>query len=141
VIRKFVAVAVLVCVPALAVAQQQASTPIVKKGSAPVTTPVSGEEQFNSYCAPCHGKTGRGDGPAAAALTPRPSDLTQFAKKFGKGKEFPAKDFDDKLNGMAMSAAHGSSDMPVWGPILRQMGNDQLRFYNIRKHVETLQAQ
>jgi len=30
--------------------------------------------------------------------------------------------------------------MPVWGPILRQLGNDQLRTYNLRKYVEGLQA-
>lgn len=33
-------------------------------------------EIFTRNCAPCHGKEGKGDGPAAPALTPRPADLT-----------------------------------------------------------------
>ncbi len=39
-------------------------------------TPPSGQEIYTKYCVACHGATGEGDGPAAAALTPRPSDLT-----------------------------------------------------------------
>ena len=72
-------------------------------------------------------------------VPPRPADLTQFTRKHGGGP-FPAKDFEDKLNGLGMSLAHGSSDMPVWGPIQRQMGNDELRVFNLRTYVETLQA-
>lgn len=139
-LRKVVLVAALVCLPTLAFAQTASKTPVVKKGGAPVTNSSNGQQMFTSYCSPCHGKAGKGDGPAAAALTPKPADLTQFTKKYGKAGAFPAKDFDDRLNGMAMSAAHGSTDMPVWGPILREMGNDQLRFYNLRKYVETLQV-
>lgn len=117
-------------------------TPVVKKGAAQLTNSSDGQEMYTNYCAPCHGKAGRGDGPAAPALSPRPADLTQFSKKYGKaGSSFPNKDFEDKLNGMAMSPAHGSTDMPVWGPILRQLGNDTLRFYNIRRYVEGLQTQ
>jgi hypothetical protein len=29
--------------------------------------------------------------------------------------------------------------MPVWGPILRELGNDTMRMYNLRTYVETLQ--
>src|ERR1041384_5369114 len=34
-----------------------------------------GREVYQATCAACHGVTGRGDGPQAAALTPRPSNL------------------------------------------------------------------
>lgn len=34
------------------------------------------EEIFRRQCVPCHGSKGKGDGPAASALKPRPSDLT-----------------------------------------------------------------
>ena len=30
---------------------------------------------FASHCVTCHGKTGKGDGPAAAALFPKPKDF------------------------------------------------------------------
>ena len=36
-----------------------------------------GEAVYSSECATCHGDEGKGDGPAAAALTPRPPDLTR----------------------------------------------------------------
>jgi mono/diheme cytochrome c family protein len=110
----------------------------VKKGGAAVTRPSDGHEMFTSYCAPCHGRTGKGDGPAAKALNPKPADLTQLTKKHG-GTAFPTKDFEDKVSGMAMSPAHGNTDMPVWGPILRELGNDTMRMYNLRTYVETLQ--
>lgn len=35
-----------------------------------------GAALFRAHCAPCHGPTGRGDGPAAAALNAPPADLT-----------------------------------------------------------------
>ena len=34
-----------------------------------------GREVYQASCAACHGVTGRGDGPQAAALTPRPANL------------------------------------------------------------------
>lgn len=37
---------------------------------------VDPEEIFRRQCVPCHGSEGEGDGPAANALKPRPSDLT-----------------------------------------------------------------
>jgi mono/diheme cytochrome c family protein len=41
---------------------------------------VTGAEIYTKQCAACHGKEGKGDGPAAAALTPRPPDLTDASK-------------------------------------------------------------
>jgi mono/diheme cytochrome c family protein len=34
-----------------------------------------GKTLFDGNCAPCHGMNGAGDGPAAAALTPKPADF------------------------------------------------------------------
>ncbi|MBI5494492.1 MAG: cytochrome c [Deltaproteobacteria bacterium] len=31
---------------------------------------------FKQFCTPCHGDGGRGDGPASAALNPKPADFT-----------------------------------------------------------------
>ena len=137
--RKIAVLTLLLFTPALAWAQASAKPPIVKKGSAPVTLANDGRQMFISYCAPCHGRTGKGDGPAAPALTPKPSDLTQMTKKHGG--TLSQKDLEDKMNGIAASPAHGSTDMPVWGPMFRQMtGSDQLRIYNLKKYIDTLQA-
>jgi len=41
-----------------------------------------GSELFGVYCANCHGKQGKGDGPRAAALQPPPRDFTAGLFKF-----------------------------------------------------------
>lgn len=38
---------------------------------------VDAKGLYGKLCAPCHGPAGRGDGPVAAALNPRPTDLTK----------------------------------------------------------------
>ena len=40
---------------------------------------AKGQEVYNLYCATCHGATGLGDGIAAAALDPKPRDLSSAA--------------------------------------------------------------
>jgi mono/diheme cytochrome c family protein len=35
----------------------------------------SGKKLFDDKCALCHGRNGKGDGPAAAALSPKPVDF------------------------------------------------------------------
>src|SRR5579863_5426977 len=69
-----------------------------------------GGELFVTYCASCHGVTGRGNGPAAEALRRPPADLTQFAKH--NGGVFNAASVRSIVDGRAVRA-HGSMDMPV----------------------------
>ena len=40
-----------------------------------------GKREFDANCASCHGISGKGNGPLAAVLTTRPTDLTQLAKR------------------------------------------------------------
>ncbi len=40
------------------------------------STLALGQAVFLRQCAPCHGKSGKGDGPAAIVFNPRPADLT-----------------------------------------------------------------
>jgi mono/diheme cytochrome c family protein len=44
------------------------------KGNADAT--VAGKKLYTTYCVVCHGDKGKGDGIAAAGLTPRPADHT-----------------------------------------------------------------
>jgi mono/diheme cytochrome c family protein len=37
------------------------------------------EDLFKTRCAPCHGESGKGDGPGAAALNPKPRTYTDVA--------------------------------------------------------------
>ena len=68
---------------------------------------------FRSYCAPCHGLEGRGDGPVAVVLKTIPSDLTLIARRHGGN--FPSDAVYARVEGTDMPTAHGTSEMPVWG--------------------------
>ncbi len=39
-----------------------------------------GSRLYRAHCAVCHGPAGRGDGPAAPSLVPRPADLRRTAR-------------------------------------------------------------
>jgi len=134
-VRTFIGVSLVLALPVLASAQ---GTPKVKLGTAPVTNAADGAQMYQSYCAACHGKDGKGNGPAALALKTKPADLTQLGKTHPGGLSM--KDFEDRVKGEAMPISHGTSPMPVWGPVLRSLGNDQLRVYNLKKYIDSLQA-
>ncbi len=78
-------------------------------------SPESGSETYKEYCAVCHGKIGKGDGPAASALKVRPSDLTVVAQRHG-GK-FPDTYVSSVLRNGVNMTAHGAAEMPIWGPL------------------------
>ena len=63
--------------------EKREQKPVAKQAS---VTP--GKETFLRYCASCHGEDGKGDGPAAVAMKPPPSDLTTISKRH-EGK-YPA---------------------------------------------------
>jgi mono/diheme cytochrome c family protein len=114
--------------------------PKIKRVTAERTSPAAGPEMFKGYCAACHGTDGKGNGPAAAALTKQPADLTQLSKK-NRGK-FPALRVRNIILGDDIMAAHGSRDMPVWGIVFRSMGDDldtQMRLQNLTAYLESLQ--
>ena len=45
--------------------------------------PANGKELYTKHCAGCHGPAGKGDGPAAKAINPKPTDLTNKASMAG----------------------------------------------------------
>jgi mono/diheme cytochrome c family protein len=68
---------------------------------------------FLSYCAPCHGRDAKGDGPVAMELVTKPADLTGLSAR--AGGTFPAEEVAKRIDGRELPKAHGTSDMPVWG--------------------------
>lgn len=136
-----------VCVVVLAggisaAAQQQAPTPKIRRAPAVPTKTLEGQDSFQAYCAVCHGKDAKGDGPAAKNLTKMPADLTTITARHG-GK-FPTKDVEEMIIGENRPSIHGTSDMPMWGPIFRNMDGDRdvatLRLKNLIGYLESLQA-
>ena len=124
----------------IVVAASQA--PKVQTTTAPQTSPTSGKEMYEAYCASCHGKDGTGNGPAAPAMKVSPTDLTTLAKN-NEGK-FPHGMVEQSIRGEDKIPAHGSHEMPVWGPVLWSVSShDQsqmaLRISNLSKYIESLQ--
>jgi mono/diheme cytochrome c family protein len=75
-----------------------------------------GRGMYLKYCGACHGPSGKGDGVAGTFMRPKPTDLTQIAKR--NGGEFPAQRTMEAIDGRRTVRAHGDPDMPVWGEIL-----------------------
>ena len=76
-----------------------------------------GHEDFLSYCAACHGVTGKGDGTVAEFLTITAKDLTQISKQ-NKGL-FPREHLVDVIDGRSEVKVHGARDMPIWGDFFK----------------------
>jgi mono/diheme cytochrome c family protein len=71
------------------------------------------EKEFIKSCAPCHGVTGKGDGPIAKSLTKAPADLIKLSQK--NGGVFPTSSVYDIIDGRTEVLGHGPREMPVWG--------------------------
>jgi mono/diheme cytochrome c family protein len=135
--------AVLIALAFMVAAQDQSdSKKTIKHVPVKATSPVSGKEMYTSYCAVCHGTDGRGGGPAASALKASPSDLTMLSKN--NGGKYPALKVSASIRGEAGVSAHGSKEMPVWGPLFWNMsggheGEVQQRVANLTAYIGTLQ--
>jgi mono/diheme cytochrome c family protein len=102
---------------------------------------VKGPDLFRAYCSPCHGEDGKGNGPVAPALNAKPADLTTIAQR--NGGTFPVKRVRSIIAGDDLILAHGSREMPIWGPIFHQVEWDrdfgEIRLQNITKYLESIQ--
>jgi mono/diheme cytochrome c family protein len=65
------------------------------------TSIEQGRQLFEANCVACHGPVGRGDGPAAPLLDPKPADLAMMAGHHPDGD-------------LAWKIANGRDPMPAW---------------------------
>lgn len=134
----------LLVATSLCLAQQKAEQkPVVKQTPIKQTSAASGKEMYTQYCAPCHGTDGKGGGPASSAMKTAPTDLTQLTKKHD-GK-YPANYVAGVLKFGGTLNAHGSAEMPVWGPLFQSLDKFhdtavQQRISNLVGYIETMQA-
>ena len=145
-VTKFIsAAAMLLMISAFAIGQQAPAQSSTTVKHVPITnTPSnSGKEMFNEYCAVCHGKDAKGNGPAASAMKTPPTDLTLLAQK--SGGKYPAAHVASVIRGQAATPSHGSQDMPIWGPLFSSISQGhesqvQQRVTNLVAYIDTLQA-
>jgi mono/diheme cytochrome c family protein len=121
----------------------------IRKTQVKPTSSVSGAQMFKEYCAVCHGPSGKGDGPVATALKVPPPDLTTSVQRHD-GK-FPDDYVSNVFKNGVQNPAHGSGEMPVWGPIFDTMnrwkalcpGMDEtpvtLRITNLTNYLKSIQ--
>ena len=104
-------------------------------------SPVNGKAMFDVYCTPCHGKEGKGDGPAAAALKKPPADLTRITAR--NNGTFPTDKVRRFIEGRETVAGHGSREMPIWGGLFSEVDRDsdmgKIRIANLAEYLKSIQ--
>ena len=69
-----------------------------------------------------------------------PTDLTQLSKS--NGGKFRVGAIRQLLGGGSSTPAHGSAEMPMWGPVFRAMSPDEnmakLRVDNLLRYLESI---
>lgn len=108
----------------------------------PPTYVPSGRQMFKEHCAACHSEDGRGRGPIAPLFRALIPDLTTLAKRHGG--TFPETYVSTVLLFGPGSRAHGSIEMPVWGPIFRELDHYneaavRQRIKNLCEYLESIQ--
>jgi mono/diheme cytochrome c family protein len=109
-------VSALACSAALAAIVRSAGTQQQQPPAAAVGGPARGREVYESHCVECHGPSGKGDGPAASMLMPRPRDFTGGDYKI-RSTETGSLPTDEDIVSSVRRGLPGSA-MPAWEPIL-----------------------
>ncbi|MFZ0738772.1 MAG: c-type cytochrome [Candidatus Acidiferrales bacterium] len=132
----------LFCVVVTCAGQQSQTAPNAEDQFTPLIHSLEGPDLFRAYCASCHGLNGSGGGPAAAALKAKVPDLTLLS--MNHGGEFPTQRVREMILGDATVAAHGSREMPIWGPIFHQVEVDvdlgNVRLDSLVKYLQSIQS-
>ncbi len=128
------------CVMCLLTAAIASAQPQVKKEPIKPVAASDAKAMFSSYCASCHGMEGKGNGPAAAAMSKTPADLTRIAAR--NGGTFPDVKVKRYIEGLDEVSAHGSRDMPVWGPLFRELNRDTalIRVQALNDYLKSIQV-
>ncbi len=80
--RRWIAIAAGLCLASVASAEEWKAPATAKGLKSPVAQIASvkdGKASFDAHCALCHGNAGKGDGPAASSINPKPKNLGDTA--------------------------------------------------------------
>jgi mono/diheme cytochrome c family protein len=90
----------------------------------------AGKVAYEMNCSSCHGLTGKGDGPVAAALNPKPRDFSTGEFKLDANKSgSPGEDEDLKLVIQNGAMSYGGSPLMAGWPTLDDAQTDQVIAY------------
>ena len=105
----------------------------------------NGHEMYDQLCAVCHGVTGKGDGPAASALSNPAPDLTQFGA--GSGSQYHAQ-LESVISGLNRDVHKDIVGMPLWFTEFQYVRRDKfghprsmyanLKIHSLAEYVEEL---
>jgi len=107
-----------------------------RKSATKLPSAAAGQETFLKYCASCHGKTAKGDGPAAFVFRTPPPDLTTLSRRHED--KFPAGYVGVVLTFGKSFASHGSEDMPIWGSRFKTL--DSVHDPTGQQHIDDVVA-
>jgi mono/diheme cytochrome c family protein len=108
----------------------------------------TGQQDFQHYCAICHGPKGNGKGEAAYTLSGTyPPDLTQLSRR--NGGKFPFEDVYEIVDGRKEFPSHERLNMPFFGTELEMEQGEtaegkaktEARIRAIVHYIETLQQE
>ena len=98
---------------------------------------AAGKAPYGQYCASCHGREAKGDGPAMNLLTVKPADLTQISKR--NSGTFPFWKIYRVVDGREEIKGHGRRDMPLWGAAFRtEVGSSMTAQSQVRGRILAL---
>jgi mono/diheme cytochrome c family protein len=121
---------------------QTQTTPNAEEQLPPLIRSIRGPDLFRAYCASCHGLDAKGAGPVAPSLKAKVPDLTLLESN-NRG-QIPTVRVRQIIMGDEVMAAHGSREMPIWGPIFHQVEGDMdwgnVRLENLVKYLESIQS-
>jgi mono/diheme cytochrome c family protein len=90
--------------------------------------PVAGKATYDKICAMCHGPTGKGDGPTAAVLNPKPRNHTD-----GQYMNVLKDDYLFKIIKDGGASVGKAQLMPAWGAQIKDPD-----IWNVIAYIRTL---
>jgi caa(3)-type oxidase subunit IV len=103
---------------------EQAAAPKEAAAAPPPAPAFNPEAQFKQVCSACHGLDGKGDGPGAAGLDPKPANFTDPA--FWADKDDATLEKAIREGGASVGK---SSAMPAWGSLYNEEQAKQIVAY------------
>ena len=144
----FAAIVLLILTSGIAFAAETGATGVVIK-QVPLTYQdialKDGHEMYDQLCAVCHGVTGKGDGPAAPALSSPVPDLTQFGAETGSQYH---EQLEGVISGLDRTVHKDIVGMPLWFREFQYVRRDKfghprttyanLKIHSLAEYVEGL---